>query len=120
MVLSTALETEYRLVHEYKTEVTELLSKAREVTEKVGIAEHAAHFKDESNEHKRAAICWLIITVFLAAGTALLGWMNYGRTFSLLEGSGSTGSGNSPSSLATGALDFFNPVLGCIVGRKNL
>jgi hypothetical protein len=66
-------------------EVEDTLVKAKEVTAKAGIAEHAAHFRQESEEHKRAGWIWLCVTVVLALATARLAWINYGKTLAVFE-----------------------------------
>lgn len=66
-------------------EVEDTLLKAKEVTAKAGIAEHASHFKQESEEHKQAGWVWLSVTIVLALATARLAWVNYGRTLAVFE-----------------------------------
>lgn len=48
------------------------LTAVRRAAEEVGVAQHATHFRDEADQHKRAATKWLYCTTVLAAGAVVL------------------------------------------------
>ena len=71
-------------------EINETLGKAKQAAQEVGIVQHSTFFKLEANGHKKMARCWLGVTVLLAAATVYAAWVNYDRTFALLEKASAT------------------------------
>ncbi|MBL8191111.1 MAG: hypothetical protein JNK38_24045 [Acidobacteria bacterium] len=53
--------------------VEEALEKVQQTAQKVGVAAHAEHFKEEARLHEKAAQKWLIATVILAVLTLGIG-----------------------------------------------
>lgn len=54
-------------------EVEGTLEKVRRAAQEVGVAQHAVHFRQEADEHKRVSVKWLVATGLLAIVTVLFG-----------------------------------------------
>lgn len=78
-------ETLVAAVRARQTEIDDLLRVAREGVGEIGAAQHAIHFSEVAEDHKKAARGWLAATGVLGVLTALLTLVNYRHALGLTE-----------------------------------
>jgi hypothetical protein len=91
--LKSFFEEQHQQSEAYKSaaekEIRETLDKAKQAAQQAGIVQHETFFRLEANEHKKMARAWLATTVLLAVATGTVGWLNYSRTFGVLQAAAS-------------------------------